>query len=138
MTHDCGATYDAGMQFCPGCGAQLTQKSIGAMSRLFRAISEALEGEGSDGPGAGSQTSAGEGRERITRRVPIAKLDEERHLIYGVVYDPEVPDAHDDLMSAAEIEKMAHGFMQKYATLDAASGLEHEVDVGRDRVVVDL
>lgn len=107
----------------------MTEKT-GVMARLLRALGDALEGDG-------SQTSAPEGTlERITRTVPIAKLDPARRLIYGVVYEPDVPDAHDDVMSAGEIEKMAHGFMRKYATLNAASGLEHEVDVGRDQVVV--
>ncbi len=126
----CGQLLAANDSKCPTCGWSWKSES-----RVARAL-KALIGELVDGADAGVQTSAPAALERFTKTVPIAKVDEARRLIYGVVYEPNVPDAHDDMMSATEIEKMAHGFMRKYATLGAASGLEHEVDVGRDQVVV--
>lgn len=108
-------------------------KSEGALGAFFKALAELMGGSPA---AAESQTSGLEDRVRFTKRVPIAKVDESRRLVYGVVYEPNVPDAHDDMMTADEIEKACHGFMRKYATLRAASGLEHQVDVGRDQVVI--
>jgi hypothetical protein len=49
----------------------------------------------------------------VAREVPIIKADDERHLVYGVVYEPGIPDSHGDWMSAAQIERMAHRFLAK-------------------------
>ena len=49
----------------------------------------------------------------------ITKQDDPQKLVYGVVYEPDVPDAHDDYMTAEEIEKAAHGFMEHYRNIDA-------------------
>jgi len=130
---NCGGAYDVGDKYCPECGEKLpAQKSAGRLATLLKALADAVADD-AEPAAAAAATGA---LERITRKVPIAKLDEERRLIYGVVYEPGVFDAHDDAMTAVEIEKMAHGFMRKYATLSGDSGLEHEVDVGRDQVVV--
>ena len=43
--------------------------------------------------------------------VNFSKFDDEKQLAYGEVYIPMVPDSQGDFMTAAEIEKMAHGFM---------------------------
>lgn len=39
----------------------------------------------------------------------LTKADDEKKLVYGIVYEPDTPDAHGDFMTAAEIEKAAHG-----------------------------
>lgn len=44
--------------------------------------------------------------------IPFAKMDEEKQLVYGVVYEPGVVDAQGDWADAAEIEKACHGFMK--------------------------
>ncbi|XYJ23229.1 XkdF-like putative serine protease domain-containing protein [Bacillus velezensis] len=41
---------------------------------------------------------------------------DEQKLVYGIVYEPDVPDAHGDYMTAEEIEKAAHGFWRTPAT----------------------
>jgi Putative phage serine protease XkdF len=46
----------------------------------------------------------------------FAKLDDEKKLVYGVVLVPEVEDLQEDIISAEEVEKAAHGFMAKYRT----------------------
>lgn len=38
----------------------------------------------------------------------IIKVDNESHYVTGVVYEPNVADAHDNFMTEAEIEKAAH------------------------------
>jgi len=47
------------------------------------------------------------------RKSKIFKMDEEKHLVYGVVLQPDVADLQGDIMSAEDIEKTAHNFMRK-------------------------
>lgn len=42
----------------------------------------------------------------------IAKAEDEKKLVYGVVYEPDIADAHGDFMTAEEIQKAAHGFLK--------------------------
>ena len=51
----------------------------------------------------------------------IVKASMDEGLIYGIVLEPEVVDAQDDIVSADEIRKAAHSFMQ-----DGVIGLLHE------------
>ncbi len=47
------------------------------------------------------------------KQIPIAKTDEEKHLVYGVVYAPNEIDSQGDYTTAEEIEKAAHNFMKE-------------------------
>ena len=42
----------------------------------------------------------------------ILDTDEDRHVLTSVVYEPLVKDAHDNFMTAAQIEKTAHWFLK--------------------------
>ncbi len=53
--------------------------------------------------------------------VEIAKTDEEKRIVYGVVLDPYKVDAHGDLIPPSEVEKTAHGWMEKSRVV----GLQH-------------
>ncbi|TPV37890.1 XkdF-like putative serine protease domain-containing protein [Bacillus dicomae] len=44
--------------------------------------------------------------------------DEEKRLVYGIVYEPDAIDAHGDFADAETIEKAAHEFMLKYRQID--------------------
>jgi hypothetical protein len=68
----------------------------------------------------------------LAREVPIAKADDERHLAYGAVYVPNVPDSHNDWMSADEIEKAAHRFLAS----GAVNNVDHEHDLKNTGSVV--
>lgn len=46
--------------------------------------------------------------------VPIAKVDEEKRLIYGVVLEPDVVDTQGDFATAEAIEQAAHDFLARY------------------------
>lgn len=63
-------------------------------------------------------------------KVMINKEDEKR-LVYGVVYEPNVPDAHNDMMEADEIEKSAHTFLKEYRNIDK----QHDFQGGYGEVV---
>lgn len=57
----------------------------------------------------------------------IVKEDEAQQIVYGIVYEPDVEDAHGDFMTAAEIEKAAHIFMKEYQNIDKQHDFESEV-----------
>ncbi|SDP77019.1 XkdF-like putative serine protease domain-containing protein [Desulforhopalus singaporensis] len=49
---------------------------------------------------------------REEREIQIAKTDEEKRLVYGIVYSPDEVDTQGDHTNAGEIEKAAHDFMK--------------------------
>lgn len=61
-----------------------------------------------------------------TRVVAIKRLDEDRRLVFGEVYAPDVLDTYGEYMTAEDIELMAHRFMK----LD----LENVIDTNHDNV----
>ncbi|WP_095021918.1 XkdF-like putative serine protease domain-containing protein [Bacillus thuringiensis] len=48
----------------------------------------------------------------------IKSDDEEKRLVYGIVYEPDTLDAHGDFTDSETIEKAAHEFMLKYRQID--------------------
>ncbi|MGG0052159.1 XkdF-like putative serine protease domain-containing protein [Bacillus atrophaeus] len=48
----------------------------------------------------------------------LTKAEDEQKLVYGIVYEPDTEDAHGDYMTAAEIEKAAHGFLKDARQID--------------------
>lgn len=50
--------------------------------------------------------------------VRLLKRDEAQQIVYGVVYEPDVVDAHGDFMTADEIEKAAHVFLKEFRNVD--------------------
>ena len=64
-------------------------------------------------------------------KVFINKEEEEQKLVYGIVYEPDVEDSHEDFMTAAEIEKAAHGFMADARNIDK----QHDFNAGVGEVV---
>lgn len=57
-------------------------------------------------------------------QIRVSKFDADRQIVWGVVYEPNVPDAHGDFMVADAIEKTAHGFLSK--------ALVHNIDTNHD------
>jgi len=47
-----------------------------------------------------------------SRNVAIAKIDDEKRMVYGVVYSPDEKDLQGDWTTAQEIEKAAYDFMR--------------------------
>lgn len=66
----------------------------------------------------------------IQKQVQIAKIDDDKRIVKGVVYQPDVADAHDDQMDEVEIEKAAHLFMQQQHTYNIDKQHDLEVDKG--------
>ncbi|TSI19892.1 hypothetical protein FOT98_08845 [Bacillus sp. HY001] len=61
----------------------------------------------------------------------LTKTEDEQKLVYGVVYEPGVADAHNDYMTAAEIEKAAHEFMKESQNIDT----QHDFTAGAGEIV---
>jgi hypothetical protein len=66
----------------------------------------------------------------IQKQVQIAKIDDDKRIVKGVVYQPDVADAHDDQMDEVEIEKAAHLFMEKQHTYNIDKQHDLEADKG--------
>ena len=58
--------------------------------------------------------------------VPIAKADDERQTVTGVVLQPEVVDAQGDIIGADVIREAAHNFLDQYNKATQL-GLQHKV-----------
>ncbi|MBP2635547.1 MAG: phage protease XkdF family protein [Firmicutes bacterium] len=65
------------------------------------------------------------------RSIPILKVDEEKRIVTGIVYEPDALDAHDEFMTAEEIEKSAHQFLKDYRNIDK----QHDFVAGQAEVV---
>ncbi|MEX3422054.1 hypothetical protein H0911_24550 [Bacillus sp. HSTU-bmb18] len=53
------------------------------------------------------------------KEVKVVKSDnEEQRLVYGIVYEPNTLDSHNDFADEKTIEKAAHEFMLKYRQID--------------------
>ncbi|OES45817.1 XkdF-like putative serine protease domain-containing protein [Domibacillus iocasae] len=64
-------------------------------------------------------------------KVFINKEEAAQQLVYGLVYEPNMEDAHGDFMTAEEIEKAAHGFMKDARNIDK----QHDFEGGVGEVV---
>ncbi|WP_338542801.1 XkdF-like putative serine protease domain-containing protein [Paenibacillus tundrae] len=73
------------------------------------------------------------GKNAIQKQVQIAKVDDTQHIVIGVVYQPDVEDAHGDMMDSVEIEKAAHLFMQEQHTYNIDK--QHDLDADKGYVV---
>lgn len=73
------------------------------------------------------------GKNAIQKQVQIAKVDDTKHIVIGVVYQPDVEDVHGDMMDAVEIEKAAHLFMENQHTYNIDK--QHDLDADKGYVV---
>ena len=62
-----------------------------------------------------------------TKIVRIAKTDEDKQIVFGEVYAPNILDAHGDMMLSDDIESMAHNFLREV-------NLTQKVDTNHDNV----
>lgn len=74
-----------------------------------------------------------EGKETLQKDIRISKTDKAEQMVYGVVYEPDVEDAHGDQMTAEEIKKAAHGFMERQNTYNIDK--QHDLDVDKGYVL---
>ncbi|MED1802245.1 XkdF-like putative serine protease domain-containing protein [Brevibacillus porteri] len=71
-----------------------------------------------------------EGKESLQKDIRIAKADKAKQIVYGLVYEPDVTDAHGDSMTADEIEKAAHGFLERQNSYNIDKQHDLEADKG--------
>lgn len=73
---------------------------------------------------------------KVEKVVQFTKSDDEKRIVYGEVYvpgDPEHRDSHEQYMSAGEIEKMAHRFMESMRLRNVDK--EHDEQPGEGVIV---
>ncbi|MDY8165821.1 XkdF-like putative serine protease domain-containing protein [Bacillus thuringiensis] len=87
--------------------------------------------KGANGRQFAIMKSATDKQPNISKQVPILKTEEEKQLVTGVVYEPDVEDSHGDTMTAEEIEKASHTFMENYQHIDK----QHDEIAGKGTVV---
>ncbi|MCZ6942549.1 hypothetical protein EJ131_18815 [Bacillus mycoides] len=90
-----------------------------------------LVSKGANGRQFAIMKSATTKQPNISKQVPILKTEEEKQLVTGVVYEPDVEDSHGDTMTAEEIEKAAYTFMENYQHVDK----QHDEIAGKGTVV---
>jgi hypothetical protein len=54
----------------------------------------------------------------LEKEVPILKVNNEKRLVTGIVYEPDTVDSQNEFMKADAIEKAAHKFMEDYRQVD--------------------
>jgi len=59
----------------------------------------------------------GVGKEEASE-MELLKVDDFKQIVYGVFLVPEKADHHGDVISEEDIEKVAHGFLVEYRTID--------------------
>ena len=74
--------------------------------------------------------------DNIQYLTPIVKVDDEKHLVYCVVYAPNDPDYHDDFMTTDEVEKAAHRFLAKSNTTKAMD-TQHNLEIADGLTIVE-
>ena len=62
----------------------------------------------------------------IEHIVTIKKINVEKQIVYGIIYEPDIIDNQFDFASAEEIEKTAHLFLEEYNQI----GLIHQELLG--------
>ena len=73
----------------------------------------------------------------IKKQFNIAKQDEEKRLVYGIVYEPETVDLHGDIASAEAIEKAAHNFLPELIkTNDSGLNIMHDDPVNISKAAI--
>ncbi len=69
----------------------------------------------------------------LNKEIPIIKREEKRRLIFGVVYEPNVVDAHGDNTTPDELQKAAHKFLERHNSIN----FMHETKINQHAKVVE-
>lgn len=64
------------------------------------------------------------------KEVPILKVDDDKRLVYGIVYAPDEVDTQGDTMTAGEIEKASQDFMKNARTTQIDKNHNEEANQG--------
>lgn len=75
----------------------------------------------------------GEDTPQVAFDVPILKVNEEKKIVTGVVYEPDVVDSQGDFMDAETIEKTAYDYMENQQNID----IKHDFKTNKNLKVVE-
>lgn len=65
----------------------------------------------------------------VEKDIPFSKIDKEKRMVEGIVYEPYVQDSEGDWMTPVDIEKMAHDFIK--------NSRHYNIDTEHDQRAVD-
>jgi hypothetical protein len=77
--------------------------------------------------------SANQDTPNFTKEIKIIKTDDEKHLVYATVYEPDTVDSQGDTANASEIEKACHKFSENLRLLKVDT--QHDFDPNGSIVV---
>lgn len=69
-------------------------------------------------------------KDTYKRTFEIKKTDEDKRIVYGIVYSPDEYDAHEDYSTAGEIEKACYNFMKNARTKQIDK--QHDLNTNQD------
>jgi len=74
---------------------------------------------------------------KFTKEIKIAKVDKKKRMIYGMVYEPDVLDAHNEFSTEEDIEMGCNEFMENIL-LNGFSGLNfmHKDSLSKDDAII--
>lgn len=71
----------------------------------------------------------------LSSTVQILKIDQDQHLVYGVVLIPDIQDAQGDIISRQDVQQAAHQFVADYSLGKSALGDNHTTQAKNSNVV---
>lgn len=74
--------------------------------------------------------SADPSKNTYQKIVHLKKVDEDQHMVYGIVYSPDQPDTDGDFTTAEVIKQMAYDFMKNRNTTNVDKQHDFDADEG--------
>lgn len=74
--------------------------------------------------------SADPSKNTYQKIVQLKKVDEDQHMVYGIVYSPDQPDTDGDFTTAEVIKQMAYDFMKNRNTTNIDKQHDFDADEG--------
>jgi len=115
---------------CPECGAVTKkEKGVPCSSLICSECDVKLTGTNEKKKETKKFT-----KQMTNKYVPIVKLNDEKHLVYGVVYGPDEVDSQGEYATAEEIEKACHIFVKDYLEMN----VEHRQHANPNLIPVEI
>lgn len=112
-----------------------TAALLGGMVSIRRSDEDARKQKAAIFAPAAKPEAAPVQTQKQERMVRAMKFDDEKQIVYGMVYAPDTLDTYGEYMKAEDIELMAHRYL-KTVKLDASIDVKHD-NVARDAYPVE-
>jgi len=115
MEQDKKAKEDKADVFCPNCGYSGKGKSREECPECNSKMKSKPKKETKEKSG---DTGGDVKMKDVSQNLEIAKADKTKQIVYGVFLWADKADTDGDIISAEDIEKVAHGFLVEYRDID--------------------